>query len=74
MKDVVFIVVIFVCIGGIVLNLPNALFKRCKHPEKWATFVRNIYGDEINLLNGRSVWKAKWWPFFLIHQYLWEEE
>lgn len=74
MKDIVFIVVVFLCIAGIVFNLPNALFRHCKHPERWATFERNVYGDEINLLNGRSIWKVKWWPFMLVHEYLKEEQ
>jgi hypothetical protein len=28
----------------------------CKHYKQ--TFIRNIYGDEINHLNARSVWKC----------------
>lgn len=28
----------------------------CKHNDK--TFIRNIYGDEINYLNCRSLWKC----------------
>ena len=38
----------------------SKFFKRlfCKHQDQ--TFIRNIYGDEINLTNGkRSVWRCK---------------
>lgn len=35
-------------------------FKNCKHPERYAEWIENIYGDEINHLNCRSIWKAKW--------------
>ena len=32
-------------------------FKKCEHEYE---FVRNIYGDEINLCGGyRSIWKCK---------------
>ena len=30
----------------------------CKHNN--IEFVRNIYGDEINLVNARSEWKCKY--------------
>ena len=28
----------------------------CKHPVEDLVFIRNIYGDEINQLNARSIW------------------
>lgn len=70
---ILIIILAFVFIAFVVFNGVNVFFRKCKHPEKLATFVRNIYGDEINYLNGRSEWKAKWWPFRLIHQYLWKD-
>ena len=30
----------------------------CKHKNHYQTFVRDIYGDEINLLDARSIWKC----------------
>ena len=47
-------------------------FKNCKHPEKYAKWQENIYGDEINYLDCRSLWKAKWWPITLRHNWLYE--
>lgn len=72
MKEVLIIIFAFAVIAVVVFNGVNILFRKCKHPERWATFVRNIYGDEINWVNGRSEWSAKWWPFRLFHQYLHE--
>lgn len=48
-------------------------FRNCKHPEKYATFQENIYGDEINYLDCRSLWKAKWWIVPLRHNKLYQE-
>lgn len=45
-------------------------FKNCKHPEKYALFKENISGDEINYLDCRSLWKAKWWSIPLRHNKL----
>jgi len=47
-------------------------FKNCKHPERYAEWKENIYGDEINHLDCRSLWKAKWWPITLRHNRLYE--
>lgn len=47
-------------------------FRKSKHPERYASFIENIYGDEINYLNCRSLWKAKWWPITLRHNRLHE--
>ena len=50
-------------------------FKNCKHPERYATFVRNIYGQEIIDLNFvRSEWRAKWWPWTLYHDKLYHKD
>jgi chloramphenicol O-acetyltransferase len=49
------------------------LFKNCKHPERYAEWRENIYGDEINYLDCRSLWKAKWWPITLRHNRLYHE-
>ena len=42
----------------------------CKHDFE---FKRNIYGDEINFLNGRSIWNCKKCNKEKIGQYLHEE-
>jgi hypothetical protein len=38
------------------------MFKRFKkwllHKHGYYTFIANIYGDPINLLNGRSIWQC----------------
>ena len=49
------------------------LFKNCKHPERYAEWIENIYGDEINHLNCRSLWKAKWLLITLRHDRLYYE-
>ena len=72
MKTAVIIVATVIVLMVAVFKIITELFRRCKHPEKWATFDRNIYGDEINYVNGRSWWKAKWWPFGLVHHSLYE--
>lgn len=30
--------------------------EKCQHPSKDLIFIRNIYGDQINMLNARSIW------------------
>ena len=40
----------------------------CKHNN--IEFVRNIYGDEINTANARSVWKCKYCGKILYSGYL----
>ncbi len=34
------------------------LFRRLLCDHRHSQFVRNVYGDEINLLNARSIWKC----------------
>lgn len=40
----------------------------CKHNN--IEFIRNIYGDEINYANARSVWKCKYCGKILYSGYL----
>lgn len=40
----------------------------CKHNN--IEFIRNIYGDEINYVNARSVWKCKYCGKILYSGYL----
>ena len=54
----------------IIWYLLNAWFRNIKHPEKYATFIDNIYGDPINIYNARSLWKVNWFPIPLKHNKL----
>lgn len=49
-------------------------FKNCERPERYAEWKENIYGDEINHLNCRSLWKVKWWTITLRHNRLYYEQ
>ena len=40
----------------------------CKHPDM--TFSRNVFGDEINWLKGRSVWRCGKCDGFIVRQNL----
>jgi hypothetical protein len=44
----------------------------CNHLKEPLDFIRNIYGDEINYLNGRSLWKCKNCGRELVRDYLFE--
>ena len=45
-----------------------------KHKGWVDVFVRNVYGDEINFLNGkRSIWKCTHCNGEILKDYLWKE-
>lgn len=41
-----------------IISKMNRFFKKLFCGHKNVTFKRNVYGDEINFLNARSVWKC----------------
>lgn len=45
---------------------------KCKHLKKPLKFIRNIYGDEINVLNGRSLWKCTECGSVITRDYLYD--
>lgn len=63
-------IIIFISLYAVigVMNVVEIIFMNCKHPERYATFLFNIYGDKVNYYGGRSLWRAKWWPFVLAHK------
>lgn len=66
------IVIVLVFLAVVLVAVP-IVFRTSKHPEKYASFVRNLYGDEVNLYNARSLWKVWWWPILLGHDELYKD-
>ena len=65
---IIIFIILYVVVG--VMFVVEIIFMNCEHPEKYATFVSNVYGDKVNYYGGRSLWDAKWWPFLLAHKSL----
>ena len=57
----------------IIWHLLNAWFRNIEHPEKYAIFLENIYGDPINMYGGRSWWKCNKCGIHQVREYLVKE-
>lgn len=61
---------------GIDVNIDKDLKKvnkkGCKHLKKPLKFIRNIYGDEINQLNARSLWECTECGSIITRDYLYD--